>query len=213
MARISRRRSWIDWPRSSGSRSGRSRQASVAAMRRCFCSSVRRAAWVGCAVSTISTSSAHTAWCSRSGVTPVASARANASAIGPRAPSERRRSRRRRTRWCCSAMLVSDRKWAKARASGSASAVSSAASRLRRLSAASHAARPGALGQRPHLLDQREQVATPPGRAGSRPAGRPAGARRPAAGRGCRSARPGRLRLRRRAARLGLGRRQMKDLG
>ena len=62
--------------------------ASAAAMRLCFCTSVRRATSVGCAVSTSSIRSAQTASCSRSGVMPPASRRANAvlarSALRPR---------------------------------------------------------------------------------------------------------------------------------
>ena len=93
-----------------------SRRVRSAAIRRWASSTVRRVASVGCAVRTSSTRSrAPAAWISASSI-PLPSSCANASASDSRGtrPSASY-SRRRRIRWCCSAMLTSWKNSANAR--------------------------------------------------------------------------------------------------
>ena len=72
-------------------------------------------------------------------------------------PGLRAYSRRRRTRWCCSAMLARARNCAKARAIGTAARNRQIAQPIRQLFEGARIAGMRTLRQRAHLLDEREQ--------------------------------------------------------
>ena len=140
---ISRRTHSSSASRSARVRSPRSSSPSAAAIPLYLCCRVRRMISVGCAVITSSIRSRHTASCSASGDRPPATSRGSTSsteACWGRPFGSRWSARRRRIRWCCSAMLARFRKCAKLRATGSAASTGIARSSPASVSKSSPAA-------------------------------------------------------------------------
>ena len=93
--------------RSRGVERGSSSSSRSSSRRRCFSRIVRGSASVGWAVRTSSTDTRRAASRSSSSPTPAAASSASASSSDSRrVPPSRSISRRRRTRWCCSAMFA-----------------------------------------------------------------------------------------------------------